>query len=200
MQWILLLSMDKSLLLTSVGIILTSSLIKYSGLFFPSQWIGMCKAFISLRLDSTITSVAFKYFLTFLWVIDSQTKTQSSLTIYRYIDDLWFLFLYTCAKTHNWAYESQQKSGSVLWLAGLFIAVKMWQILPSFDGVVWNASQSHGRLTFNFLTKPDFFIFQANNRYDLATEIALVAAGFTFLACLALPFVSGNTYTGMQMD
>lgn len=55
MQWILLLSTSKSLLLTSVAIILTSSLIKFSDLF-PSQWIRMYKALVPLRSSSSITS------------------------------------------------------------------------------------------------------------------------------------------------
>lgn len=49
----------------------------------------------------------------------------------------------------------------------------------------------------NFLTKLDLFIFQANDRYGLATKIALVAAGFTFLAWLTPAF---DLKTAMQMD
>ncbi|EJF66447.1 class III chitinase [Dichomitus squalens LYAD-421 SS1] len=54
---------------------------------------------------------------------------------------------------------------------------------PSFGGVMmWDASQAY-----------------VNNRYDLAAKNALVAAGgtgFTYPACSAPAYVSGNAYTG----
>ncbi|KAF5384673.1 hypothetical protein D9757_006206 [Collybiopsis confluens] len=62
-------------------------------------------------------------------------------------------------------------------------AVKMRKSFPSFGGVMlWDESQAW-----------------VNNRYDLGIKNALVAAGgtgFTFPACTAPAYVSGQSYTG----
>ncbi|KAG8220030.1 glycoside hydrolase family 18 protein [Butyriboletus roseoflavus] len=62
------------------------------------------------------------------------------------------------------------------------IAVQMRKSFPSFGGVMlWDASQAY-----------------ANNRYDLAIKQALSATGstgFTYPACSAAAYVSGQVYT-----
>lgn len=78
------------------------------------------------------------------------------------------------------------------------IAVQMRESFPSFGGVMlWDASQAYG-------TSERCLLFHrlipciANNRYDLAIKQALSATGstgFTYPACSAAAYVSGQAYT-----
>ena len=105
MRWILLPSTDKSLLLTNVGITLTLSLIKSVIFIIPPSELGCTRR---LRLDSTITSVAFKDFLPFC---ESSTVAKKHvLTICRYIDEVSFRFCYTYGQNHTNGYTSPNKT------------------------------------------------------------------------------------------
>jgi hypothetical protein len=76
----------------------------------------------------------------------------------------------------------------------------MRQILSFGSVVLWNAPQAYGWLSFNFWTKPDLFIFQANDGFDLATKIALRRLDLpSSLALLQLSFLVNCSRHGKVM-
>lgn len=78
------------------------------------------------------------------------------------------------------------------------IAVQMRESFPSFGGVMlWDASQAYGTSERHMLLHR-LILGIANNRYDLAIKEALSATGstgFTYPACSAAAYVSGQAYT-----